>query len=534
MMHFWKAPFFLTISLGFLIGTPSVVMSLGSSVTMTVDSGEFEYDGEALFLQGDVIVSHDLGKISAQRIVIRPDQDQKNKVDELTMTDQVMISLKDGGQLNCSYARLDYQKLIGVFAGDAIQEFVSYNETFNPGNDKKLSLLLKSREMHVQIARDELSQGVRDEGMREGSALRSVVADRQVTIDYNRELIAAADRAEYHRVLAYKTSDSLEIEKVMPGEIVMTSHGQNGVCQVTHRNGDFIKARKLTIDLNKRQFVFVEPKGVLFTTSNADMQDEKVARINFSAKKLVWNESAEQLNLEDDVAVYQKGLGGLTAKGSIELTQHKINGEKQIKTIKSLGETVLIYQDVDHENHIENSHTLICYGTVVVDHEKLHTMMTSPRDDKGNVIEGKQIKFQDQMGEVYADTLNLTYEVVNGILRPKKLQLEGNVRILTRAQGASLQNEDYVQYALADRLECSPAAKELDLFASKGKRVLYIDRLNNMQVSAPALKIRRDQQTDKESIEGVGDVRFSLLEQELNQIRKVFPERVLESEEDAE
>jgi len=412
----------LLASSALLLGQPTA-----GPGTLSIESSELQYHQGSLSLCGQVVIEHDLGKISADRLLILPEEGQKKmKPHDLALTDHVRIALRDGGELSCSVAYVDCQATTAIFAGDAEQEFVIYNDYSGSQDqaDRKNSIVLKSREMSVQIGKEESS----DKKIA-GSVIRFVVADRQVTLDYNRKLTAAADHVEYQRFT-------------------------NGL-----------------------------------------------------------------LTLQGNVCISQKGMGTLTNPGEVQLTQNIVPGNKQLKSIESKGESVLSYR----EGETDVLHILICYGTIFVDHEQLHATMESPLDDKGVVLEGKQIVFRDNMGEVHADRLYLTYAMVDGELKPSQLRLEGNIRILNRCAANADRKEEFLQYALADRVEYQPDAKVITLSADENKRVLLIDRLNQMQVSAKALKIRRDERTARESIEGVGDVRFALLEQELDQIEKMFP-----------
>jgi hypothetical protein len=78
----------------------------------------------------------------------------------------------------------------------------------------------------------------------------------------------------------------------------------------------------------------------------------------------------------------------------------------------------------------------------------------------------------------------------------------------------------FLEYALADVVEYSPQTKEVQLSALNKGRVLFFDKVNNLQISAPALKIKRDAVTQKDSIQGVGDVRFNFVKHELDKMKK--------------
>jgi hypothetical protein len=187
-----------------------------------------------------------------------------------------------------------------------------------------------------------------------------------------------------------------------------------------------------------------------------------------------------------------------------------------LRYIESTGPTVLTYAN-EEEKVV---HTLTCPGLLTVDHQLLKTTLECPRDQNNNVLFGKQIVFHDSMGEIYADLLTVYYTMAEDSPTPTKLVLEGNVQMFNRG-GDPDKNGAFLQYALADVVEYTPQAREVYLVASDKKRVLFFDKLNALQVSATSLKIRRDQETKKESIQGFGDVRFSFVEKELEMINKM-------------
>lgn len=55
-----------------------------------------------------------------------------------------------------------------------------------------------------------------------------------------------------------------------------------------------------------------------------------------------------------------------------------------------------------------------------------------------------------------------------------------------------------------------------------GNRVLLYDQAKDLQISAPGVLLKRDPITQKETIKGLGDVRFSLVKEEFSELRKKF------------
>lgn len=477
---------------------------------MVIDSAVADYDGRKITLSGSVVVEHDLGKISANFVELVPSREGKKlRFESLTMKENIQIALKDGGKLSCAYAYLDYGALTGNFKGDFQQEYVIYTEGYRDKENMIIPLVVKSRQMDVQIALQE------DKSKSAKSRISAIEANDNVTVNYNHEFIAAADQASYQRLPTEAMNPSESQNTQLPGLIFLRAAEQNGLCQVTNRNSDLIRANHICIDTVKRQLLFANPKGSISTGRDAAQKE----RIDFSSDTMTWDALTDILTLQDHVVMNQSGLGRLTTEKELRFFRHAIAGAKQLRSIESPGPVVLTI--TDEKKALE--HTLTCHGTLVVNHQNLKTVMESPRDENGEVIPNKQVSFQDNMGVIYADRLKIDYQIKDNEITPIKMTLEGNVQILNRGSIGQDQEEAFRQFALADVVEYSPQAKEVSLTASRGKRVLFLDKINGLEVSAPALKVRRDQTTKKESIQGVGDVRFNFVETELQQMKKFFP-----------
>jgi lipopolysaccharide export system protein LptA len=241
--------------------------------------------------------------------------------------------------------------------------------------------------------------------------------------------------------------------------------------------------------------------------------------IDFKADTLIWKDQQQQLVLKDHVSLGQKGFLHITTDDQIVLSQAVVNKKKQLDTIESQGKTVLTVLEPEKNKE----HHLTCYGKTFVDHSHYIILMDSPIDEVGKVLEDQQVFFEDDLGTIYADKLTLQYNMNNKTIVPQKLILEGNVKMLNSYASGPDPNSPLIRYVIADRVEYTPQTKEA-VFTSRNnvKRVLFYDKANDMEVSATTLKIKRDEATKKETVKGVGDVRFSFVENEFEQLRKRF------------
>lgn len=479
---------------------------------MVIDSALADYDGKKITLSGNVVVEHELGKISANQVVLFPENEEKKvRFAYLKMNDNVKISLKDGGQLNCSIADLDYKSMTGKFSGNPQQEYVIYTESCKDKAGISVPLVVKSRQMNVQITREESQNSQTPK-----SLLNEITAESNVTVNYNHDFIITSDQAQYQRLQKEKENNTSSQPR-LPGLIQFRAAEQAGFCQVTNRNGDMIRANQIYIDTLKRHLLFLYPKGIIFSPSHGD-QKEEPTRTEFSSDTMTWEEPKDLLILRDHVVVNQKGIGQIANNEEVQIHRHVVGGKKLLRSIDSSGETIMTL--LDEAKGI--MHTLTCYGKVILDNEHLITHLESPRDAYGKVLPGKQVFFEDRLGEVYADKADLLYEYANKSIVPAKLILTGNVWILNRSTAHEEDPGKFLQYSIAETVEFYPQTKEMHFFSKENGRVLFFDKANNVQMSAPALKIKRDPNSKADSIHGVGDVRFSFLENELEQLRKRF------------
>jgi hypothetical protein len=129
---------------------------------------------------------------------------------------------------------------------------------------------------------------------------------------------------------------------------------------------------------------------------------------------------------------------------------------------------------------------------------------------------------EDTLGDMYADEIQIDYSIAGASADPSKIILKGNVKMLNRFDGHVQESGAVLQYALADYAEYYPASKEMALSGTGEGRVLFYDKVNNIRMSAPSLKIKHDEKSPKGSVQGFGDVRFTFIENEFDQLRKHF------------
>lgn len=340
--------------------------------------------------------------------------------------------------------------------------------------------------------------------------VNEITADQNIFLDYTGKFFVTADHAIFQR---NNQISNTEESLALPGRITLFSDLHEGqLCNVYNRNGSNIYAETIRIDTIKRELAFTHPRGTL---ANIAKNDEGKS-IEFSADFLIWDEQTERLVMQKNVKINQPGIGLLQNQEEVSILLNTIDGKKNLHTIDAAGSSTLTH------NREGFSHILKCFGLIKVDHQKMEAKLYSPKNADGFIFEDKQVVFEDPKGEIFANNALIQYSEVEGEIVPSKIVLAGNVKISNRLVSPNDATKTVLQYILADRVEFFPRSKEMILKGTAGRRVLFFDKVNTLQLSAPQLKIIRDKATKKETVQGIGDVRFSFIEPEFEQLRKRF------------
>lgn len=226
------------------------------------------------------------------------------------------------------------------------------------------------------------------------------------------------------------------------------------------------------------------------TTAYGTLQNLK-----FDAKGVLIDKQKGKMFLDPPIHLEWGGI--LDTTGRVEVTEEN----QKLDLLYIEGPSVFKMKD---EKGLE--HTLKTWGTILIDPKAKIASISS---------DGKQIHFSDSYGDIYADHVQVYFEEVDGKLKPSKLSLEGNIRLQNIQAGLQ-------RYALAENADYDVMKGELILKSNRPARVLFYDLANKMQASAPALILKRNPETKKDEIKGIGNVRFLLSEEEWNELKKRF------------
>lgn len=118
------------------------------------------------------------------------------------------------------------------------------------------------------------------------------------------------------------------------------------------------------------------------------------------------------------------------------------------------------------------------------------------------------VYFRDNRGKIYAKRalINVKSNCCNLYQDVKMINREGPLE----------------QYALADQVLILKNKREARFFSDKTGRVLFYDKVNRLQMSAPKLLIRNGASSDQNEVKGYGNVRFHFNDQEYDRLRQYF------------
>lgn len=472
----------------------SLAFGLLQAENFNIQSSYLEYKTNTLHLSQNVSLELDLGTLFADEATVFSEKpNDEVSAYYIHLNGNVKLFLKDGGQIECSSADIDPVSRMATFHSNAEQEFVTYTE-INDSNP----FVLKSRNMAAALTPAD-------------NSIKYITAEKDVTVMYKDLIKATAPKASFQR---HELTEAA-VNHRLPGTLILEMDEQIH-CEVTHGNGDFISANRIEIDTINRQMAFTYPTGTLYPKG---LNTTVSQPLSFSCDSLVWNDREQILKLSGHIDLSQDNMGTLANEDRVFIYLNEKNKQLELKTIQTYGKTIFRYFD---PNKKERSQTITCYGTCILDHENGLTLMNSPHNSAGNVVESKQILIKDDIGELYADKITLYYTHQDQKINPSKIDLEGNVKIFNHSFSDPAKTKIKIEYALADTMEYLPEKKEVWLSGTNNKRVLFFDRINNLQVSATSLKIYRDQTTNRESVQGFGDVRFNFIKREVEEMQNQF------------
>jgi len=228
----------------------------------------------------------------------------------------------------------------------------------------------------------------------------------------------------------------------------------------------------------------------------------------------------DSTTIQSDNAVYNGHELQLTGSVVVENALGKVTAERAVLRKDDLRRSKIDFPWLEiHDNvHVQLSdgRYLNC-SKVVLDYLARTGLFTCESIDKPS---DAKVYYRDTLGEIYSDAIKVEFSSEETGYKPTKITLIQRVQLINRKppkEGA----EPSVQYALADQVDYFPGDETMFLQAFDQRRVLFFDQQKNMQLSAKSIRAKRDQD-GQETIQGMGDVKFTFAQDELQKLKDRF------------
>ena len=103
-----------------------------------------------------------------------------------------------------------------------------------------------------------------------------------------------------------------------------------------------------------------------------------------------------------------------------------------------------------------------------------------------------------------------------------KLKIYGHVCLIQKNDPLEDLAFEELQYALADHLDFDYKTELITLRSKEGSNVLYYDQINNYRIAADEVRVKKSLKTQKAIVDGIGRVRFTFDDDELEKFKKHF------------
>ncbi len=475
-----------------------IVIKNISSAQMQIECQEAEYRGSELILTGKAKIDHSLATIEGDCLTLYTDEKKSSAIEpkKIIVKEKVFLNFHEKGNVKCHQALLDFDQLQAFCWGKKDRADLLF--TWH-GWQKEAVLKISAAQLQLN-----LEKSVKSGDKQIHLLLRSVEAADQVKAQYNDQFTIIADHAFYAAANAEEFSS-------LKGKLVITAK-DGFFCQLFTEQKEEITAKKIIIDLATQTIYGEKVKGHFCTDFPLLTQ-----QVHFQAERLSWKLSSKELTLWEKVVVSQEQLQISTKENLI--LNYKLTGKrKQLDSIVAPNGAQIAYQGALEQQ----SYQITSPGKYYLDYgQDILYVQSLPEIEKEN-LEYEPIVIKTWQGEMQARSM-----VIKGSKQEKQRLLPYLVILKDQVQfagyiGKQLLKNVYCQYALADELTYFPLENKLYLKGKEKKRVLFWDQNQGIKMSAPALDLCYDKRTQKESIKGKGNVRFTFTEKENGYLSQKF------------
>lgn len=437
---------------------------LAASLPHSFQVDSMRSQGNDLILEGNFVYHHPLANFEAKSATARLKNGEK-AVESITLQDGVVVELIEGGKLRAPFARFDADKMQIALFGNSLEE-VSF--IYPP---------------HGTMSAEEVVVYMPEKLKQNASKIEKVVAKGEIKIQDDEGRTIRGESALLEEF----------DEKSSPHTMTLFSEKGDNSCTIEKEGAFHFTASKITLKPQDKTGMIENVEGELFQGCQ------------LSVSSLQYDQNARQIDASKELKLHL--FGEAHFKGTSRFT-HDEKG--QLIAMRSEGPSLFNFSfaNENEKSRLEN------FGIVEILESDGKVTFASPSDSTG-VKESEQVHFTHPLGEVYGDEAILFYDHIEKKLKPKKLIVEGNLRLIAKNPGGE-------RYALAGRGEYDFDTGTLTLLKGKNESVLFYDELNHMEASAPEVVLFRDAKTGKECVQAKGRARFVLAEEELLELKKRF------------
>ncbi|HSX12364.1 MAG TPA: hypothetical protein VLF61_02625, partial [Rhabdochlamydiaceae bacterium] len=222
---------------------------VAESPPSSISSTHASYNGNKLFLEGDVKLDHEFGQMAASEAYLEKDEKLKDLFSLIHLQKNVLLNFKNHGQMLCDIADLNFQTMKGKFFPKPGERII-YTELLEKMKGGEALLKLNS-----ELAELKLSKNEKDYQIDEIEALKNVL------VEYGQDFALKAARALFQQkekwamLLAYSADDTF--------------------CTLSHL-GDTLHAKFIEFDLKQLKLILHSTHGVLESVLFPQFQKEQI------------------------------------------------------------------------------------------------------------------------------------------------------------------------------------------------------------------------------------------------------------------
>lgn len=311
------------------------------------------------------------------------------------------------------------------------------------------------------------------------SSPQEIQGNGDVRIEMTGGSLASGDRID---ILKNKDASSVTLTSIDPK-----------ACVFDTPLGLHIESPRIEFLENDGSVRFQKPQGTFI---------KKDENVEFTSDSLTWIPAERKLLMEGKSKISMKPLLW-DVEGTISFL---IKEDEKDFEAKIVGNMVF--------SNSKRGMTLTCDGKA---NYASHALAIDKNPDS------PQVQIIDRFGQIFANNAVLFFDPKSTRFEAENIELKGDVSLINKLYSAK--DQEASQFILADAAFIELKTESARLMASQGKRVLIMDKLNRMQVSAPSITVKRTEGITPFAIKGSGDVRFSFKDDELSEIKKRFFEK---------